>query len=113
MGERKCAGLRCCDVPLANGSEGPNQAFAAQTQINNLGNFLLLNPDFFFFASGPAQKAVLAPSHLFFGVVFMTFFFSQLFFNPRKISVGAFSRVVNAKMPCGGQVRKCPKPGLL
>jgi hypothetical protein len=27
---------------------------------NNLGNFLLLNPDFFFGASRPAQKAVLA-----------------------------------------------------
>jgi hypothetical protein len=28
---------------------------------NNLGNFLLLNPDFFFGVSEPAQKAVLVP----------------------------------------------------
>jgi hypothetical protein len=76
------------------GRKGPTRPYPAIQ--NNLGNFLLLNPDFFFFgASGPAQKAVLA---LFFGVFFMTFFFSNFFFNPREISVGAFSGVENAKM---------------
>jgi hypothetical protein len=39
-------------------------------------NSPLLNPDFFFDASGPAQKAMLVP---FFGVVFMAFFFQIIF----------------------------------
>jgi hypothetical protein len=40
-------------------------------------NFLLLNPDFFYDASGPAQKAVLVP---FLGVAFMTFSFFKIIF---------------------------------
>ena len=39
--------------------------------VNDLGNFLLLNPDFFFGVSGPAQKAVLVPFWVFWGGVFM------------------------------------------
>jgi hypothetical protein len=42
------------------------------TSENNLGNLLLLNPDFFFGVSGPAQKAV--PVSFFGGVGFMTLF---------------------------------------
>jgi hypothetical protein len=77
------------------------------TSKNNLGNFLLLNPGFFFFCvSGPAQKAVSVPS-FFWGDFYAP---PPPFLNPRRISVGAFSEL---KMPKrGGQVRKCPKPGL-
>ena len=57
--------------------------------------FLLLNPDFFFDASGPAQKAAPVP---FFGVVFMTFFFPQFFFLIPEMS---------------SHVRKPQKPGAL
>jgi hypothetical protein len=81
MGERGCAGpeMLWCFVGkwVGEAKVGIHQ--------NNLGNFLLLNPNFFFSASGPAQKAVLAP---FFGVVFMPFFFPIFFFNTRKISGG-------------------------
>jgi hypothetical protein len=55
------------------------------TSKNDLGNFLLLNPDFFFGINGP-QKAVLV---IFFGVVSMAL--SPFFLNPRGVSVGAFS----------------------
>jgi hypothetical protein len=72
-------------------------------------NFLLHNPDFFFDASGPAQKAVLVS---FFGRVFMTFFFfSKLFFYPRGISVGALSESKILKM--SGHARKPLKLGAL
>jgi hypothetical protein len=40
-------------------------------------NFLLLNPDFFFDASGPAQKAVPVP---FFGAGFYELFFFKIIF---------------------------------
>jgi hypothetical protein len=40
-------------------------------------NFLLLNPDFFFDASGPAQKAVLVP--FFWGGFYGLFFFPNYF----------------------------------
>jgi hypothetical protein len=44
---------------LVGQKEGPNQLGTIQ---NNLGSFLLLNPDFFFLGvSEPAQKAVLVP----------------------------------------------------
>ena len=39
----------------------------------------------------------------------MTFFFSNFFFNPREISVGAFSGVENAKM--WGSSPEMPKTG--
>ena len=39
----------------------------------------------------------------------MTFFFFQLFFNPRGISVGAFSGVENAKL--WGSSPEMPKTG--
>jgi hypothetical protein len=51
-------GLKCYNVSLVNGSEGPNQTLEARgIYPNNLGSFLLLDPGFFFGASGPAQKA--------------------------------------------------------
>jgi hypothetical protein len=59
---------------------------------NNLGSFLLLNPDFFFLRQ---QKG--SARTLFWGGFYDLFFF-KLFFNPRGISVGAFSGVENAKM---------------
>ena len=71
-------------------------------------NFLLLNPDFFFDASGPAQKAVPVP---FFGGGFYDLFFSKLFFNLRGISVGALSESKILKM--SGHVRKPQKLGAL
>jgi hypothetical protein len=40
-------------------------------------NFLLLNPDFFFDASGPAQTAVLVP--FFWGGFYGLFFFPNYF----------------------------------
>jgi hypothetical protein len=43
------------------------------------------------------------------GVVFMAFFVSNFFFNPREISVGAFSGVENAKM--WGSSPEMPKTG--
>jgi hypothetical protein len=70
-------------------------------------NFLLLNPDFFFDASGPAQKAVLVP--FFWGGFYDLFFFPQLFFNLRGISVGALSESKILKM--SGHVRKPQKIG--
>jgi hypothetical protein len=56
----------------------------------NLGNFLLLNPDFFFGVSEPAQKAVLVP--FFWGGIY-DLFFSNFFFDFRRISVGVFSEL--------------------
>jgi hypothetical protein len=52
-------------------------------------NFLLLNPDFFFDVSGPAQKAVLVP--FFWGGFYDLFLFPHIFFNLQGISVGALS----------------------
>jgi hypothetical protein len=78
--KKHAPGLKCRNVLLASGSEGANYYRT---------KFLLLNPDFFFDASGLAQKAVPVP---FFGVFFMAFFFiSKLFLNLRGISVGARS----------------------
>ena len=57
-------------------------------------NFPLLNPDIFFDASGPAQKAVLVP---FLGVVFMTFFFS-FFFIPGRFQWGFVFGAQNSKI---------------
>jgi hypothetical protein len=75
---------------------------------NNLGKFLLPNPDFFF------EKAVPVP---FFGGGFYDLFFSQLFFysnfffNPRGISVEAFSGVENAKTWGSSPEMPMPKIG--
>jgi hypothetical protein len=55
------------------------------TSENNLGNFLLLSPHFFFGVSGPAaQRAVFVP---FFGGGFYGYglFFSQFFLDLRGI----------------------------
>jgi hypothetical protein len=74
-------------------------------------SFLLLNPDFFFGASGPAEKAVLA---LFFGVVFIIPPPPKLLFNLRA---GGFSRgtfgVQNSNFKKSGHVRKTLKVGAL
>jgi hypothetical protein len=75
----------------------------------NTTNFLLLNPGFFFDASGPAQKAVLVP--FFWGGFYDLFFSSKLFFNLRGISVGALSEFKILKM--SGHVRKSLKSGTL
>jgi hypothetical protein len=56
----------------------------------------LLNPDFFFGVSEPAQKAVLVP---FFWGGFYGLFFFQIFFDLRRISVGVFSEL---KIPKSG-----------
>jgi hypothetical protein len=72
--------------------------------LNNLGGFLLLNPDYFFGASGPAQKEVLAP---FWG--WFSWLSPPQLFNPRGISVGAFSGVENAKI--WGSSPEMPKAG--
>jgi hypothetical protein len=69
-------GLKPGDVFPGSWFGGSNPALPKITY--NLGNFLLLNPDFFFCASGPAQKPVPVP--FFGGVVFMTYSFFQIFF---------------------------------
>jgi hypothetical protein len=63
---------------------------SAGTVQNNLGSFLLLNPDFFFWCQRASAKG---SARAFFGVVFMTFFFSKLFFDLRRISVRVFSEL--------------------
>jgi hypothetical protein len=67
-------------------------------------SFLLLNPGFFFDASGPAQKAVLVP---FFWGGFMPPP-PKLFFNHRGISVGPLSESKILKMSV--HVRKPQRP---
>jgi hypothetical protein len=75
------------DAPQNQSSsvEGQLVGGKAGTSKNNLGNFLLPNPDLFGGGvSGPAQKAVLVP---FFGVIFMTLFFN-FFSSPGDFSGG-------------------------
>jgi hypothetical protein len=67
------------------GRKGPTTVGTIQ---NNLGNFLLLNPDFFFRRQRTAQKAVLVP--FFWGGVYDLI--SNFFFDLRKISVGGVFR---------------------
>jgi hypothetical protein len=71
-------GLKSSDVSLVSGSERAQLG----TIQNNLGNFPLLNPDFFFGVSEPAQKAVPVP--FFWGGVYDLFFFN-LFFDLRGV----------------------------
>jgi hypothetical protein len=72
-------------------------------------SFLLLNPDFFFDASGPAQKAVLVP--FFWRGFYDLFFPPKLFFHLRGISVGALSESKILKII--GHARKPLKLGTL
>ena len=58
---------------------------------NNLGNFLLLNPDFFFGASEPAQKAVLVP--FFWGGVYDLFFLPTFFLISEGFQWGCVSEL--------------------
>jgi hypothetical protein len=50
------------------------------TSEKNLGDFPLLNPDLFFLASVGQHKRKRQCPWLFFGVVFMAFFFSKFLF---------------------------------
>jgi hypothetical protein len=59
-------------------------------------NFLLLNSDFFFDASGPAQKTKGSARALFWGWFLWHFFSSKLFFNLRGISVDYLYSTVGA-----------------
>jgi hypothetical protein len=84
-----------------NGCDGKVLRCGAGNRHQNL----LPNPDFVFWRQrASTKKAVPVP---YFWGGFYDLFFSNFFFNPRGISVGAFSGVENAKIR--GSSPKMPK----